>query len=1003
MKSFIDSVTDFLIDKYKCNFENVEIIVPNNRTGSAILSSLQKNEKISVCWSPKITPIASIFEANSNYFKPKDEFILVYYLYNEYLKKFPNEKQNGFDDFYSFGCILLDDFDDIDKYLVDPHKLFQNLAEEAEIKEKFGDIEDELVETLKKFWSCINEDSIKEKYQKTVNLWNAMPEIYDGFRTKLEEKNIGYQGYIYRDFVEKRMAFTEFKQTNYVFVGFSALNKCERLLFRHIVEQKGKSNCLFFWDIDKYYIDNENQEAGLFLRQNCKEFPMPEGFEICDTIKNFKQRVESSEASLEIIEVPTPISQTKIIPSLLEKFDTVGGNTAIVLGDEKLLVPLIYSFENEQAENFNITMGYPLSFTTSASFVQAIMTLAAHRYDSADGNKSYFLRKDLLTIVLHHFSAISHKNNALNSITQKLNESKIEYFDIEQIKDEIAEIPLYEKVFDIAAMQESFPKYVLEASKFVYENLLVGKDYADESEFMYDIIRKFNIFNMVVEQVEAEANGVELFKNDRTFYKLMMSIIKRSNLAFDDNEEERSDKMQILGFMETRCLDFENVIMLSLNDGTFPKSTSRDSMIPYNLRKAWAMPTIEYQDSIYAYYFYRLLQRSKNVKMLYFTESVQTSEKSRFITQIDYELGFYEGDKHEYHTTKSYEVEPSLQGKIEIQKNSAIIAKIDSLFGVDNKQQNAGSERNGAYPIRINTYCECPLKFYFRYVVGLKEPDSIDKDTTAIDLGNLLHITMFNLYKPYIGEEVSTDIVDLLKNKMLDSALDVAICEVFKTGDDAGLFEKAKNNILVSPAREYAKKILAADRNYAPFVIYDLENYKVRKNTGDDYFIEYDVNGKTLVLKGIIDRIDIKDNVMRVVDYKTSKIDGTKRRYNENDFWIVDEKSTHRKEALQVLIYSEIMSEIEKEKKYDICPSIISVKENEYNLKTGSGRVIRDIVSYTGELNSGDILRDDVNMNLKSRLAELFDENKAFVQVENEKTCEYCDYNKLCTRNNSKD
>lgn len=1004
MKSFIDNVTEY-INKTFVRLEDIEIIVPNKRTGTAILSSLCKHaEKIS--WAPKITPISSIFSKGSTVCIAEN-VILVYELYLAYKTVFCKDDLNdntNFDDFYNFGETMLSDFDEIDKYLVDPHKLFRNIAEEKEIDVEFASYEKELIDTLQIFWKNVSAESLVNEKIKTLMLWEAMPDIYDRFKQQLHEKQIGYQGLMYRDFVENRMESTRFEASNYIFVGFSALNECEKSLFRHLrnISNMNNGKCLFFWDADKYYINDSNQEAGLFLRNNIKEFPLPSDFELCDSIKDIAKNKE-----VEIIEVPTPISQVKIVPELMKKFDKIDGNTAIVLGDEKLLIPLIYSLPSDKEINaekeimpesgYNITMGYPLSFTASANFVQIIMKLAMHRSENKTKSIVYLQRKDINAVIQHSFSHMAHGlKNDIKCISNILNESKIEFISIDSFRQHINKGSLFEYVFDTELMNKSFPEYVISTCRFVSEQIINGETYKTESDFMHKIITLFTSFSNALGEIS--------FDKDKMYYKLMQSIIKQCNIPFEGKSE---NKMQILGFMETRSLDFDNIIMLSLNEDTFPKASTRESLIPYKLRKAFKMPSIEFQDSIFAYYFYRLLQRSKTIKMIYHTEGkVSHAEKSRFITQIEYELGLYEGKNgNVYHKSKSYEIHPAQPVTMEIDK-SAHIDKIHKLLGCT-QDNNKKGKTNGAYPNLINTYITCPMKFYFNYIEGLKEPENIGDDTSALDFGNLLHETCHFLYGNFIGKEIlQSDYKDIKAN--IENAIVMAVKKVFKINNDDDLLKKAMSNVMIAPLRKYVHRIIDNDEKYAPFKILDLENTKYREEKKDDYQTKYKVGENTVVLKGILDRVDIKGDVIRVIDYKTSSITDDKKTYDER-FWSAAD--FHSKEAAQVLIYSEIFSVLHPDK--TIQPSIISVTNpNDYQLKHLIPRIGKDgkpgrmekigIDSYSGtkvliqgkEIN----LRDDVNYNLRLILGELLDTKKKFTQTTNEDNCKYCPYKKLCNK-----
>ncbi|MBO4615294.1 MAG: PD-(D/E)XK nuclease family protein [Bacteroidales bacterium] len=987
MESFIDSVTRYL-NGHIDDLQTLEIIVPNNRTGSAILDSL-KRTATKVCWAPKLTPIKDIFYRGTE-IQDAESVILVHYLYKAYCDVFG---PTDFDKFYPLGEVLLSDFDDIDKYLIEPDQLFKNITDEIEIDLKFSDYDEEhkkLFEILKNFWTNIPKP--KDSKLKTLELWQNMPAIYKNFTAELCKKGLGYQGLIYRQFVEHKINDTKFEHKNYAFVGFSALNKCEKILMKHIREvaiAKG-GDCMFFWDADKYYINEHDgkpnvQEAGLFLRNNIKNFPPPKGFEITDTIKDIKDK------DIKIIEVPSSVAQVKLVPKLLEEYEKAEGKTAIILGDEKLLVPLIYSLppikhkdDDKTGKAYNITMGYPLSYTASSSFAQAIMKLAMHR--STKQENTFVRKQDVYTILTNNFTRKYADKDVLNTILKLLATQKIEYINFSKLKENVDKDEMLKAIFSIETMNESFPKYVICACNYVYDRLLKDDGASTESDFMHRIIA---IYTSFMNAVEKEIK----FENDKMYQKLMVSLIKQNSLAFDSKTDE---PIQILGFMETRSIDFDNTIMLSMNEDTFPKSSYKQSMIPYRLRKAYEMTSIEFQDSIFAYYFYRLLQRCNKVRMLYSTEGkISKGEKSRFITQIEYELGLYE-DKDtpdiKYHITKSYEIRPSKTPAIEIKKSEEALEEIHRQLGFNDPNDDINTQ-SGAFPSLINTYMQCPVRFYFQYIEHIKEPQGIEEDTSALDFGNLLHKSCQFLYGKYTGKEINKDDFKDIRNN-IENAIDFAACQIFNiSANDKETLKEAKKNIMIEPLRKYLEKIIDNDEKYAPFLIYDLENDKLHKSNKDsNYTIRYNVGDDTVLLKGIIDRIDLKDGVMRVIDYKTSSIKDNKKTYDEN-FW--DRDDFKSKEALQVLIYSEIMSQVTD---YKTQPAIISVTNlNDYHLKYKEANKKADIITYQ-DSNS---LRDDFNANLRGILGEILDENTPFKQA-NEKNCTYCPYRKICNRDNIK-
>ncbi|MBQ1695989.1 MAG: PD-(D/E)XK nuclease family protein, partial [Bacteroidales bacterium] len=374
--------------------------------------------------------------------------------------------------------------------------------------------------------------------------------------------------------------------------------------------------------------------------------------------------------------------------------------------------------------------------------------------------------------------------------------------------------------------------------------------------------------------------------------------------------------------------------------------------------------------------------------------------------------------KQKYHTTKSYEIRPSQTPPIEIEKNDHI-KKIQDLLGYSEETTTEDIQiKKGVFPKLINTYLKCPVSFYFEYIEEIKEEESIDDDTSALDFGNLLHESCHFLYHTYIGKNIEKEDFASIKSN-IENAINFAVCKVFNVKEtDKAQFDEAKSNIMIKPLRKYVNKIVASDEDYAPFQIVDLENEKI--HDGDkkrNYTIKYkikDTTNETILLKGIIDRIDLKEGKLRVIDYKTSSIKNDKKTYDEK-FWIPE--TFKNKEAAQVLIYSEIMSQLKAEQNYTIQPYIISVTNiNDGALKfnnNGNIRTKKNIENYNdqdifvkeitddgGEEIKTVKLRLDVNNNLKGILNELLDPQKKFTQTPNTDNCEYCPYNKICNRNN---
>ena len=397
MKSFIEEVANILISE-SSDFSQLEIIVPNQRTGLFLKKAIiEKCEK--VCWMPKISTISDVFFNNSNLHQA-EELLLIYKLYSIYVTC-TGSKEN-FDDFYYWGEIILNDFDDIDKYLVDASKLFSTISDIKEIDSRFESYQEEEIEIIKRFWIHINDSKLSAHKQKFLDLWQKMNEIYTGFRTEILGQNIAYSGLIYRNVAEK-IESCIFDKEEYAVVGFNALNKCEKKLLSHL---KSIKQVKFFWDADKYYIDNEFQEAGKFLRENIRKYPPYRNIGIVDSIKPLKKNIE-------VITAPSPVSQVKLIETILTEWkshdDYKPEKTAIVLGDENLLIPLMNSLP-PFVEPYNVSMGFPIKNSSAFAFIFHLVSLRKRCRQNSDKCNFYF--KDVVSLLDHTFVSSLFKNEA---------------------------------------------------------------------------------------------------------------------------------------------------------------------------------------------------------------------------------------------------------------------------------------------------------------------------------------------------------------------------------------------------------------------------------------------------------------------------------------------------------------------------------------------------------------------------------------------------------------
>ncbi len=934
MKSFLTEVAEHILKEFP-NIRELEIIVPNRRTGLFLRKYLtQLTDK--TIWLPKITPIQDIFYDNSELIAAED-ITLIYKLYKSFIKH--TGSNESFDDFYYWGEIILNDFDDIDKYLVDAQKMFDTIVDIKEIDQKFDGYEEEAIEIIKKFWYNVNQAKISTHKQSFLELWQAMFNIYSDFKQELRKDNIAYQGMIYKDVAES-ISTISFNSPDYVVVGFNALNKCEKQLLNVI---KSSSNTQFFWDADQYYLKDKYQEAGRFIRENIRKYPPYSNIGIVDYINN-------TPKDIEVIMAPSPISQVKLIPEILNKWQKEDDfdlqKTAIVLGDENLLIPLMYSIP-ESIEAYNVSMGFPVKNTMSAAFVNHLMMLQQRYRTQSDSTKFYF--KDVFAILNHSFIKLIDGSKAVE-LKNKITKEKTIYVDAEEFEDsEILELIFYPKNDSLSL----FATYLPEICSQILAKISSSDDFILEAEFLNRILARLIALKDCIsnEHIQFESNNIYL--------KLVNNFMRSLNLAF---QGEPLNGLQILGFLETRSLDFDRVIMLSLNEGVFPKTSVSQSLIPYNLRKFYELPSIEFKDSIFAYYFYRLLQRSKEIKIIYSSQSGEgASEASRFISQIKYEL-----KQDIKFVSRAYKIGID-SGKINVgQKSERVIQKIREHLS------------SGVSPTAINKYLDCKFQYYLHYIEKIKEPDKLEEEEEAAFFGSLFHQIMQNVYAPFIGKDLIDRDFDDFDDAFINTQMRAAIRTVFdfKSENEIDEFE---NKIIVEIIKKYVKLTLRYDKKNLPLTIIELEEQ-------NDFKLDLPSLNFAVNIKGDIDRVDRQGEIYRVLDYKTGKTNTNCK--SISDLFEPDRKYD-KGMITQILLYVLMYG---KDSNLAICPGIINVNNLDGNFDYRVKINRKTINVFDTEL------KDELKSALRDVFEEMLNKDIEFTQTTNLDNCGFCPYKNICSR-----
>ena len=945
---FLKSLAEALYKEYGKSIHELCLVFPNRRSGLFFKNYLSEiaNETL---WSPQIYTINE-FVLQLSDLQLSDPVDLVFEVFEIYKKH--AENPGDLDEFWNWGEMMLADFDDIDKYLVDASSIYTNIRDLKEIDSHFELTEDQK-ETIRKFWGIFANKELSDHQESFLKIWNILNAVYVGLNVKLRSKGLAYEGMIYRDIAEKIKSenYPDIPWNNVIICGFNALNKAENEIFKFL-KKSGKGK--FFWDYDVSYVNDPVNEAGRFMSKNLQEFPPDKEIGSFDTISSRK---------VSIYELPSDITQTKYLNTILTKENSSDllnfNHTAVILGDEDLLIPVLTSMP-ENVEDINITMGYPMSSTPVYSFVDKLLKLQKNISSNRGKRSEKFYFKDVLSILNHQYLKLTSEEVVLVKI-KEINNKNLLYLDLDFFKENEIMSLIFRKLEKTSEITEYLREILLKIAS------ILAKEEQDihlklEKEYIYHLLTRLNKLKGIFQANQAEVS-IEIFT--RVFRK----ILKNLRIPF---EGEPLAGVQIMGILESRLLDFKHVIFLSMNDGVMPKSSPAFSYIPHNLRYAYGMPTREDQDAIYAYYFYRLLQRSDHVSLLYNSKSdgMNSGEKSRYIYQLLYDSRF----KTDF-TSIGFNITSRDPLPIAIKKT-------DEIFKVLSKYSEKGEKYLS--PSALNMYISCSLKFYFSYVAGLKELDTISEEIEADTFGNLLHEAMHGNYSKFEGRMIQeSDFEELQKPDSLKLILDNAFRKDFyKTlRSDQEVTPEGKNIIIYEVLKRYIMQILEIDKEYAAFNVVSLE-------TEYDTIFKIETKADTFKLRlgGKIDRIDKKNGVTRIIDYKTGQAETS---FPSIESLFDKSLESRNKAAFQTLLYSWLYCRNNNET--DSTPGLFITRKL---FTPGFSPILQmDKEDFTFNKHLAEF-----EAHLSYTLAELMNPSIPFSQTDNTDTCKYCPYADICHR-----
>ncbi len=968
MRFFLEQLAEYHLQKYLTDISEFCFVFPSRRAGVFFRQYLNDQTPKPI-FSPEILTINDFF-GKLEPLPVSDNISLVFKLYESYREII--NKDISLDDFIPWGEMCLADFDDIDKYLADPHQVFRNLADQKALEDDFSHLDEDQIAAIRTFWSTFDPERLSQLQQTFLNMWEKMPVLYDHFNQRLKNDNETYEGKLFGKVACKIKEHTLGKvpYKHVVFAGLNALSSCEKLLLNHL---KVKGIATFFWDYPQWILDSPAQqtkqgnlqgehEAARFIKRNLMDFPMPDDWNSPQSPGPEKITIATAANDLGQTQIAAKfLKENRSEPSNLENDQSSNASlvrTALVLADETLMLPAIHAIPQEW-EKINVTLGYPLKNTPAYGLMESLMTMQRSMRETKQG-KTWFYHRHLLPLLRHQYIAV-----ILGDWGRKLVKDLISANQVFIEKGQIPDHNLTNQLLKKTNTSGELTHYLKEVLQTVFQHLSSRPGSSLEHEFVY------HLYLIIKRLGEILANQQEQI-NAETWHRLFRKLADFQTVPF---RGEPLSGLQVMGILETRVLDFDNLIVLSMNEGKFPHTAPPNSFIPYNLRKGFGLPTIDNQDSIFAYYFYRLIHRARNVTLVWSSSDArkQAGEMSRFLQQLYYEYpGIIQNDT--YVQTAGTKSAPAIHSE----KNQVVLDQLDAFLDGGNRALS---------PSALSTYIECPLRFYFKYLAGAKEPDDISEELDPRVFGNLFHQTVEALYDPFVGKEVMPkDIEQISQTANIRKTLEIIFSRNIPfTSQDQNIFAdlQGKNSLVFEVLMRYLTGFFESEKETAPFTIKGLE--------ANMHMIFETPAGKRVKIGGNIDRLDEKEGITRVIDYKTGK--GLNRIAAIEDLFDTS-KHSDIKAVFQTLLYGLMISD-EKTPKELIQPGVVWMRklftETDTSLYLQPARQKKETLTLA-------LVDEDYRNELGRMLDELFDHRIPFHQTEHEENCGYCIYKEICLK-----
>lgn len=942
--TFLKQLAEKVYAKHGNKMHEICIVLPSRRAGLFF-----KKELATVIdnhlWMPEVLSIEEFVEKLSG-FKVIDQLPLLFEFYEAYCKV-SGSKAESFDLFAKWGQILLQDFNEIDRYMVDHQYLF-NYIEEAKKLESWGLEPNEQPTGLVKNY---------------LSFWKLLKAYYTQFKKQLKNKSRAYQGMAYREVAEqienyiKEWPNKEWKHI--YFAGLNALNKAEEQIIHELLKADLAS---IIWDADAYYINHYQHEAGYFLRKYRKKwsvFPARSTMQVNDHFTNTKK--------INITGAPKNIAQAKLAGEIIDKIAQSNVDltkTAIVLADEELLLPVLHAIP-KSIDKVNVTMGLPLRNIPMAALFELVINLHenAKKFQNSGNQKEYrFYYKDVNRILSHPYLQLLLGNAANNVVRQIEKENRV-FSSSKQLEQLFShsDFLLIKCIFsvwknDMYAIVNELKILIEHLRKYFTKDV---KGNSIELEYLFYFAKLFN-------QLEHLLKEYPFVKDIQTLHSIYKQLLSSATLPFYG---EPLQGLQLMGMLETRALDFENIILLSVNESILPAGKTNNSLIPIDIKLECGMPVYTDKDAIYAYHFYRLLQRSAHTHLIYNTETdvFGSGEKSRFITQIENELPQYPGNKVEINSNlmKTLSDYKTKTHQTEIVKTPEIIQRLKEIAEL------------GFSPSALNIYKTCKLQFYFEKVLGIKEKDEVEETIAANTLGTVVHQCLEDFYQDYIGKTITVDNIENMRSK-IDEKLKTTFKKIYKYGD----LYHGKNLLIVTVAKRFINNFLDKE-------IKELKQHHKKGESLKIHFLEEKLSAFIysekvdipVKIHGDADRVDSINGFIRIIDYKTGKVKDDELRVNKIEDVIHENKLG---KSFQLLMYAYMYQKMHTEVEV-LNSANISFRDLQKNWL----KKVQIAGDKSGLINK-EIL-DDFETELKILIEEIFDKNVTFEHNDRTEPCRFCD------------